>query len=152
MGYEKIKGNEEEEFRRLTGIKKTTYAKMVEILKEAEREKKSRGGKSNVLSMEDRLLMTLEYMREYRTYFHIGTSYGVSESACYRNIIWIEGVLVKHPDFRLPGRKALQKSDIEYEVVLIDATETPIERPKKTKAMVFWEEKETYHKESSDSR
>ena len=38
MGYEKIKGYEEEEFRRLTGIKKTTYAKMVEILKEAERE------------------------------------------------------------------------------------------------------------------
>jgi hypothetical protein len=33
----------------------------------------------------------------------------------------------------LPGRKALLKSDVEYEVVLIDATETPIERPKKNK-------------------
>jgi hypothetical protein len=31
----------------------------------------------------------------------------------------------------LPGRKALLKSDMEYEVVLIDVTETPIERPKK---------------------
>ena len=141
MGYEKLKGCEGEEFRRLTGVKKTTYSKMVEILKEAEREKKSRGGKPNVLSMEDRLLMALEYMREYRTYFHIGTSYGIAESSCYRNIRWIEEVLVKHPNFRLPGKKALQKSDTEYEVVLIDATETPIERPKKTKAMVFWEEK-----------
>ena len=35
------------------------------------------------------------------------------------------------PRFALPGKKALLKSDIKYEVVLIDATETPIERPKK---------------------
>ena len=84
--------------------------------------------------MEDRLLMTLEYMREYRTYFHVAASYGVSESSCYRNIRWIENVLVKHPDFRLPGRKALLKSDVLYEVVLVDATETPIERPKKDKS------------------
>ena len=46
---------------------------------------------------------------------------------------WIEDTLIKHPDFALPGRKALLKSDVEYEVVLIDATETPIERPKKSK-------------------
>jgi hypothetical protein len=31
----------------------------------------------------------------------------------------------------LPGNKALQKSDTDYELILIDATETPIERPKK---------------------
>ena len=41
--------------------------------------------------------------------------------------------LIKHPDFRLPGRKELLKSDVLYEVVLVDATETPIERPKKDK-------------------
>jgi len=35
--------------------------------------------------LEDRLLMTLEYLREYRTYFHLGQSYGLSESACYRS-------------------------------------------------------------------
>jgi hypothetical protein len=42
---------------------------------------------------------------------------------------------VKHPDFSLPGRKTLLKSDVEYEVVLMDATETPIERPKKDKSI-----------------
>jgi len=31
----------------------------------------------------------------------------------------------------LPGKKELLKPDNEYEVVFIDATETPIERPKK---------------------
>jgi hypothetical protein len=77
--------------------------------------------------------MTLEYLREYRTYFHISRSYGISESACYRNIRWVEDTLIKDGTFSLPGRKALLKSDVEYEVVLIDATETPIERPKKNK-------------------
>ena len=68
------------------------------------------------------LLMALEYIREYRTYFHISQSYGVSESTAYKTVRWIEDTLIKHPDFALPGRKALLKSDVEYEVVLIDAT------------------------------
>ena len=77
--------------------------------------------------------MALEYIREYRTYFHVSQSYGVSESTCYETIKWIENTLIKHPDFALPGRKTLLKSDMEYELILIDATETPIERPKKDK-------------------
>jgi len=51
-----------------------------------------------------------------------------------RSKLSIEDTLIKHPDFALPGRKALLKSDMEYEVVLIDATETQIERPKKKKS------------------
>lgn len=81
------------------------------------------------------LLMTLEYIREYRTYFHISQSYGVSESTAYKTVRWVEDTLIKHPDFALPGRKALLKSDVEYDVVLIDATETAIERPKKSKSI-----------------
>ena len=75
--------------------------------------------------------MALEYIREYRTYFHIANSYGVSESAAYKAVRWIEDTLIKHPDFALPGRKVLLKSDMEFEVLLVDASETPIERPKK---------------------
>ena len=75
--------------------------------------------------------MALEYIREYRTYFHIATSYGVNESVAYKIVRWVEDTLIKDPVFALPGRKALLKSDMEYEVLLIDASETPIERPKK---------------------
>ena len=107
---------------------------MVQILQVAEINKKSRGGKPNSLAMEDRLLMSLEYMREYRTYFDVAASYGISESSCYRNTRWIEDILIKHSDFRLPGRKELLKSDVSYEVVLVNATETPIERPKKDRS------------------
>ncbi|NBO25047.1 MAG: IS5 family transposase [Chlamydiae bacterium] len=131
MKYESIKGLEEEKFRRLTGVKRATFEKMMGILSEADKKKKAKGGRKSKLTLEDRLLMALEYIREYRTYFHVSQSYGVSESTCYETIKWIENTLIKHPDFALPGRKALLKSDMEYELVLIDATETPIERPKK---------------------
>lgn len=133
MRYERLQEYSGEEFRRLTGVKIATFNKMLAILKEAEKLKKAKGGKPNYLSMEDRLLMALEYIREYRTYFHVASSYGVSEGVCYRNIRWIEDTLIKHPDFALPGRKALLKSDAEYELILIDSTESPIERPKKDK-------------------
>jgi hypothetical protein len=131
MKFEQIKDESEEGFRRLTGIKHATFAVMIRVLNQADALLKAHGGKPNKLSIEDRLLMTLEYLREYRTYFHISRSYGISESACYRNIRWVEDTLVKDGTFSLPGRKALLKSEVEYEVVLIDATETPIERPKK---------------------
>lgn len=133
MKFEQINNESADGFRRLTGIKRRTFDVMTKILCEAESSLKARGGKPNKLSIEDRLLMTLEYLREYRTYFHISRSYGISESSCYRNIRWVEDTLIKDGTFSLPGRKALLKSDVEYEIVLIDATETPIERPKKNK-------------------
>ena len=104
---------------------------MISIVKEAEKQRMSQGGKPSRLVVEDKLLMALEYLREYRTYFHLGQSYGLSESACYRNCKWIEDILIKSKEFSLPGKKALLKSDTEFEVILIDATESPIERPKK---------------------
>jgi hypothetical protein len=132
--YEIVRELDDEKFRRLAGVKRTTFDKMVSILEHADREKKSRGGRKNKLSIQNMLLMSLEYIREYRTYFHISQSYGISESAAYKGVKWVEDTLIKHPDFSLPGRKALLKSDVDYEVVLIDATETPIERPKKSKS------------------
>ena len=138
--FEQIKDESEEGFRRLTGIKRTTFAVMLGIVRQAEIAMKAQGGKPNKLAIENRLLMTLEYLREYRTYFHISRSYGISESACYRNIRWVEDTLIKDKQFSLPGRKSLLKRDMEYELILIDATETPIERPKKDKN-VFTREK-----------
>ena len=108
---------------------------MAEILREANKAKKRKGGRNNKLSIEDMLLMALEYLREYRTYFHISQSFGVSESTAYKVVRWVEDTLIKHPNFALPGRKALVKSDMVYEMILVDSTESPIERPKKNKSI-----------------
>ncbi|SPR08887.1 IS5 family transposase ISOt6 [Orientia tsutsugamushi] len=96
--------------------------------------------------------MVLEYLREYRTYFHICQNYGISESSAYKAVKWVEDTLVKHLNFALTGLKAIMKSDMNYEVVLIDATETPIERPKKTKILLFRKEEKAYTKNSNSVR
>lgn len=131
--YQRLQTVSPGQFRRLTGVKPTVFQMMVTILKRAEKKKRKAGGKVPKLSLEDRLLLALEYLREYRTYFHIAQSYGVSESSAYRICRFVEDTLIKDKKFALPGRKALLKSDMDYEVVLVDATETPIERPKKDK-------------------
>ena len=129
--YRRIRKLSGEDFRWLIGVKKETFAVMVKVLQAEEKKKEITGGKPNELAVEDRLLMCLEYLREYRTYFHLGQSYGLSESACWKICRWVEKVLIRSGEFSLPGRKALSKSDVEYEVILIDASESPIERPKK---------------------
>jgi len=132
MKYENMIKYTDEKFRRITGVKRQTFGKMIEILQGAEKIRRSKGGAKPALSMEDQLLATLEYLREYRTYAHVAANYDMSESQIFRIVKWVEDTLVKDGTFSLPGRKALLKSEVEYEVILIDDTESPIERPKKT--------------------
>src|ERR1022692_2523424 len=88
-------------FRRRVGVKKPTYLAMVREIKkdEARRKKKSRkknkknAGRKPFLRIEDQLLMTLMYWREYRTQFHIGIDYGISESQVCRIIQKTENIL-----------------------------------------------------------
>lgn len=145
MRYEQVKELEDKRFSRLTGVRKTTFLKMVDILRQADSLKKSKGGRKNKLNLEEQLLVTLEYLREYRTYFHIGQNYGISESTAYKTIKWVEDTLVKHLNFALPGRKVLMTNNMDYEVVLIDATESPIERPKKNKSYIIQEKRKGIH-------
>ncbi|WP_342637719.1 IS5 family transposase [Orientia tsutsugamushi] len=137
MKCDQIKELNDEKFRWLTGVRKGTFAKMVDILRKADGLKKSKGGSKNKLNLEEQLLMALEYLREYRTYFHIGQNYGISESSAYKDVKWVEDTIVKHANFALPGCKALMKSDMNYEVVFIDATDSPIKRPKKKQKFYY---------------
>ncbi len=127
MKFEIVSKLSDEKFRRITGVKRQTFIKMTEIVCSVE----ALTGRPYKLSIEDRILMTLEYLREYRTYAHIAASYDISETRAFENIRRIEDILIKSKEFALPGKKALLKGNIEYEIVLIDASESPIERPKK---------------------
>ena len=131
--YQKLSTLKDGLFRRLTGVSRSVFALMVEVLTVADAQKKAKGGRKSKRCIEDRLLMALEYLREYRTYFHIAQNYGISESNAYKICKWVEDTLIKDKHFALPGRKALLDSDAEYEVILVDASESPIERPKKDK-------------------
>ena len=61
MKYEKMKNNSEGKFRRITGIRRKTFGKIIKILKDAEAERRSKGGPKPKLSIEDMLMSTLEY-------------------------------------------------------------------------------------------
>lgn len=141
MKYEIVKEYDEKQFRRITGVKRATFNKMIEILKKSYAEKHKRRGRKPKLSIENQLLAALEYWREYRTYAHIAASYGIAESNIYRSMKWIEDTLIKDGTFRLPGKKELVKEEADYEIILIDATETPVERPKKNKGNIIPEKR-----------
>jgi len=74
--------------------------------------------------------VALEYWREYRTYFHIGGSWGISESTVCRIVHWVEDALILW-SVSLAGKKQLVQGFGQPEVVVVDVTETPIERPKR---------------------
>ncbi len=129
MRYETIQHLKDIDFKRLTGVEHGTFQKMLAVIEHARRDY----GRPPKLSQVDQLLLTLMYWREYRTEFHIAQSYGISEATVCRIIRKVEDTLVRSGKFRLPGKKALQPSDTVFEVVLVDVSEQPIERPKKAK-------------------
>ena len=140
MKLENLEKTSNKQFRRITGVKRSTFDEMVVIVQEAHVKKHSRGGRPNNLTVPNMILMALEYLREYRTYASIGVSYGIAESNAYTTIRWVEDVLIQSGKFRLEGKKALASED-EIEMILIDATESPIERPKKNSAGITQERK-----------
>ena len=56
---------------------------MARVVKFKEKEKHIFGRPSK-LRIEDQILLTLQYLREYRTYYHIGKDWKISESNTYR--------------------------------------------------------------------
>ncbi len=133
MKYAHVKSLSESQFKRLVGIKISTFSEMLQIL-EASQSPYDRGRPSK-LALQDQLLMTLSYWREYRTLFHTAMSYGIHESSASRIITKIENILIKSKKFHLP-KKLPQGQGVDWEVVVVDATEMTIERPKKTKEIL----------------
>ncbi len=130
MRYETVQTLSDEDFKRSTSVQRDTFEQMLVVVTKGLRD----FGRPSKLSRADQLLLALMYWREYRTEFHIGLAYGLSESAVCRTIQKVENALIKSKLFHLPGKKKLQSSETIIEVVLVDVTEQPIERPQKDNA------------------
>ncbi len=125
MHYEHIKNRKPEEFLRLTGVRPETFTAMMQALNAHIRA----FGRPPKLPLCDQLLLTLMYWREYRTLFHIASTYGLSEATASRTVRRVENALMRSGHFTLPGKKALRPSETTWQVVVVDATECPIEQP-----------------------
>jgi hypothetical protein len=133
MRCDEVKGLPPGQFKRLTGVKRETFELMLSVLKQSEQQKK-RSGRPSKLALADQLLLTLMYWREYRTQFHIAKSYGIHEANANRIIRKVEGALAASGVFDLPSKRAVRADEGgEISFVIVDVTETPIERPKKSK-------------------
>jgi hypothetical protein len=120
------------DFKQLIGVKKETFDEMVVVLSKAYAIKHEKGGRPASLSIPDQLFLSLKYWRQYVTQKELAFEFDVSETTTKDTIMWVENTLVKCGKFSLPGKKALLEEN-EIEVILVDATESPIERPQKNK-------------------
>jgi Helix-turn-helix of DDE superfamily endonuclease len=142
--YKQVNKLNDSQFRRKTGVKRNTFNKMVEIIKKAEETRKKIQGRPLKLSYEDQVLMSLEYLREYRTYFSLAQIYELSEANCYKICRKVEDILIQSKEFKLPNRKDVYE-DPNIEVIVVDAVESSIERPKKNKENTTQERKRSIH-------
>lgn len=87
---------------------------------------KNRGKKSSML-LEDKLLLTLYYIRHYPVFILLGAIFNISESYANKIFHKIMNIIVKV--FHVKGNIVLE--DINIKDIVIDVSEQPIERPKK---------------------
>jgi hypothetical protein len=133
---EKAKQLTAKKFKRMTGVSRKTFELMVDIVK-ADAQKKKKPGRRPKLIIEDQVLMVIQYWREYRTYYHIGLDWGLSESAVCRTVYKIENVLISSRKFSLPGKKELLKMSSQEDLVVMDVMESPIEKPTRGQKKFF---------------
>lgn len=130
MRYKKAKNLKDSDFKRFYGVRQETFQLMCQEVQAVEDQKKA--GRNCDLSVQDQVLLTLSYWREYRTMFHLGQDYDLHESNVSRVIKKVEDILIKCGKFSLPGKKRLLEED-KLSYTIVDVTEIMIERPKKSK-------------------
>ncbi len=134
MRFIEVSEYSEQQFVRLTGVKRGVFEMMIEVVSQGQRA----FGRPRKLSVEDQLLLSLSYWREYRSQFHVASSFGVSEATVCRTVKKVENALLKDKRFHLPGKKALHDGSLDLTVivvdVVVDASEQRIERPQKNSA------------------
>jgi len=89
--------------------------------------------------LEDRLLLTLYYLRHYPTLINLGAVFGISESYCHKIYSRTARLLAKIE--KLQSRKTLLDPTA---TVILAVSEQPIERPV-TGQKAFYSGKKTPH-------
>ena len=119
------------DFRRKTGVDPETFAEMEAVLHDREANK-GKSGRPPALPVGAQLLLTLEFWREYRTFFHLGQDWGMHETTVLRTVVRVENALLQSGRFSLPGKKTLTDAGTVFTAVVVDVSEVPCERPKKS--------------------
>jgi len=148
--YSQLPTNNPEEFTRTVGLSKEDFQHLNRKLADYLDEQRAlnpltrRGRKDSRLALEDRLLLTLYYLRHYPTLINLGAVFGISESYCHKIYTRTARLLAKVE--KLPSRKVLLEDPAA--TLAIDVSEQPIERPVKNQK-AYYSGKKTPHGQGS---
>lgn len=131
LKYEQALGLNRRDFRRRTGVDPETFAEMEAVLHHREAGKR-KSGRPPTLPVGAQLLLTLEFWREYRTFFHLSQAWGMHETTVLRTVVRVENALVQSGRFSLPGKRTLTDAGTVFTAVVVDVSEVSCERPKKS--------------------
>jgi len=136
--YEKIEKLNEKEFKRITGVTRELFEKMLEALRNKYKEEHTHGGQPG-MAVELRLTLALEYWREYRTYDHMANDHQIKKSVINRAVLWVEDTLTENEEFKITELKERFKPGEEssISVIIVDVEEQPIERPFENQAASY---------------
>lgn len=127
--FEKYKMKKPAEFTRLVGVNYGAFEIILAKLKNEitrylqQKPMRQRGLKSS-LAIEDQLLLTFIYLRQYHTFLQLGEMFSISESYAYKRYRFITKRLMKSLD--IPNDKSLTADNLK---IIADVTEQPLERP-----------------------
>jgi hypothetical protein len=129
--YQKYNGFLDEKFHRMTGVSKQQFKSIFVLFKDYVDKNWTKRGRPSNFSLEDRLLLTFRYLRDYPTFVVLGNEFGISESFSNKIFNKVSNSLVKV--LKLPNLKEMESIGKIIEKVIIDVSEQETERPKKNK-------------------
>jgi hypothetical protein len=128
--FDKIKNKRPDRFLRQVGISLVNFENLLQAVEKEigaamQKNPLKRRGKKSEVTLADRLLLTLLYLRQYSTFERLAEQFDICESYACKIYHQMCDILVKI--LKLKNRKALLEEPVK--VILIDVTEQPIERP-----------------------
>jgi hypothetical protein len=131
---ERIKNMPASKYKEIFGVEKYVFDRLYRLLCLFYAfQKKSNAGRNPQLSVLDKLVITLQYWREYRTYRHIAFDYGVGKSTIGEAILWVEDAIIASGLCNLKSARELRENPSNIKIAIVDVTEQEIERPKRGK-------------------
>jgi len=119
-------------YKEIFGVEKHVFERLLRLLEAADAyRRKSNAGRKSSLSVLDKLVITLMYWREYRTYRHIAFDYGVGKTQICDAVLWVENTIIASGLCNLKSARELRNNPGKIKIAIVDVTEQEIERPKR---------------------
>jgi hypothetical protein len=135
--YEKYLHFNEAKFRRLVGVNKVVFKEVLDLFKTYVSEHWNKRGRKGEFKLEDKLLLTFRYLRDYPSFISLANEFSISEGYANKIFTKVSFALVKI--LKLPNLEELK--EVKLDTVLIDVSEQRTERPKKNKKKNIQENK-----------